>query len=86
MNDKSAYFSQYAGIIKKADSFDPLPQHDDVIGYQYDINKNVWKEDVEMRKTGDLVSLAPASPVLSWQSTGTRIPILLRVSELPCPG
>ena len=56
-SEETTSFSQYAGIIKKADSFDPLPQSDDIIRYPYGINKIVWNVAVELRKTGDLVSL-----------------------------
>jgi pimeloyl-ACP methyl ester carboxylesterase len=60
--DKNALFAQFGEYLKKADSFDPLPQKDETIDYQYEIFERVWKETEELRTSGQLLTLGIAIP------------------------
>jgi len=41
----------------KADSYKPLSDSDDVLEYQYDAYRYVWKEADELRKSGALLEI-----------------------------
>lgn len=55
MNERMARFGQ---LISKADSYDPILQDDEVLGTQYEIFQNVWREAEELRSRGKLLRLA----------------------------
>lgn len=55
--DKSPLMAQLGRLIYHADSYDPLPYDSEVIEYQYDIFRNVWKEATELRSSGELLRL-----------------------------
>ena len=49
--------AQLGKLISKADSYDPLPYDSEVLEYQYDIYKNVWKQASDLRSKGELSRL-----------------------------
>lgn len=53
--DKDAIFRQCKLLYEKADTMDPLPHKDEVIGYQYDMFENVWNDAEKLRRWGNLV-------------------------------
>ena len=52
MDEKMARFGQ---LISKADSYDPLPHGDEVIGMQFSIFQSVWQDAEELRRSGELL-------------------------------
>jgi pimeloyl-ACP methyl ester carboxylesterase len=55
--DNNNILAQFAKLISKADSFDPLPSIDEKIEVQFDVYQSVWKEASELRKNGILLKL-----------------------------
>ncbi|MHC4778802.1 MAG: alpha/beta fold hydrolase, partial [Planctomycetota bacterium] len=55
--DKEALFSEYGNLLTKADTFDALPQRNEVIDFQPRIYHAVWPEAAELRRTGELLEL-----------------------------
>jgi len=55
LNEKITRFGQ---LIAQADSFDPVPQDNEVLETQYEIFRDVWKEAEELRSRGKLFELA----------------------------
>lgn len=55
--DKPAAFAQLGALIAKADAYDPLPQDDEVLEYQYEVNQRVWREAAEMRGNAELLEM-----------------------------
>jgi pimeloyl-ACP methyl ester carboxylesterase len=56
--DKDTTFARVGELIHKADSYDPIPQDDEVIETQYRIFQNVWNAAEELRASGKLLQLA----------------------------
>jgi pimeloyl-ACP methyl ester carboxylesterase len=54
LNKELARFGQ---LIRKADSFDPLPHADEVQRVQFEIFRNVWGEAEELRNSGNLLEI-----------------------------
>jgi pimeloyl-ACP methyl ester carboxylesterase len=55
--DKNALMARFGGLMDRADSFDPLPQKNELLAYQYDINIRVWPQADEMRRSGRLLEM-----------------------------
>ncbi len=55
--DKNMLMAKLGRLMFKADSFNPLPQDSEIIEYQYDINRSIWKEARELRSSSDLINL-----------------------------
>ncbi|MDN4593210.1 alpha/beta fold hydrolase [Polycladomyces subterraneus] len=55
--EKNNILAQFAKLIFKADSFDPLFSIDNKIEVQFDVLQSVWKEASELRKSGILMEL-----------------------------
>jgi pimeloyl-ACP methyl ester carboxylesterase len=55
--DKNELMAQLGKLISKADSYDPLPDDDEIIECQYDINRSVWEQADELRSSGELLKL-----------------------------
>ena len=51
---KDAALKRLGILISKADSFDPIPHKNHVLGCQNDIFQNVWKQAAELRSSGML--------------------------------
>ncbi|MFO7991856.1 MAG: alpha/beta hydrolase [Thermoplasmata archaeon] len=49
---------RYIELVEKADSFDPVSFKNELIEFQPDVNKKVWREAERMRKSGKLMSYA----------------------------
>ena len=52
--DKNS-FQEFGQLMSKADSYNPIPERREVIEVQFDIYQRVWKEAVELRKSGGLL-------------------------------
>ncbi|MGD9380529.1 MAG: alpha/beta hydrolase [candidate division WOR-3 bacterium] len=52
MSKKMARFGQ---LISKADSYDPLPHADEVVGMQFRVFQKVWKDAEQLRRSGELL-------------------------------
>jgi pimeloyl-ACP methyl ester carboxylesterase len=55
--NKNASFTRFGQLMSLADSYDPLPHDDEVLEYQYIINKNVWGDASKLRSNGKLLKL-----------------------------
>jgi pimeloyl-ACP methyl ester carboxylesterase len=55
--DKSAAFARYGALFSKADVYDPLEHESEVMDYRPDIFHSVWKDGVELRRSGKLLLL-----------------------------
>jgi len=55
--NKNASFTRFGQLMSLADSYDPLPHDDEVLEYQYMINKNVWGDASKLRGNGKLLEL-----------------------------
>jgi pimeloyl-ACP methyl ester carboxylesterase len=55
--DKNRVFAELGNHISRADSFDPLPHESEIIVFQYDIYRSVWKDTQKMRTSGRLLAL-----------------------------
>lgn len=55
--NKNASFARFGQLMSRADSYDPLPHADEVLAYQYVINKNVWGDASKLRSNGKLLKL-----------------------------
>ncbi len=54
--NKKMLMNQFGEIISKADSYQPLPLKECIIGLQPEIYRKVWEEASRLRKTGRLLS------------------------------
>ena len=57
VKDKDASMARFGEMIAVADSYEPVPYENEVLGYSYDINQRVWREADEMRHSGELLAL-----------------------------
>lgn len=60
MQDKDVVLARFGELMSRADSYDPLPEQDDVVQVDHAVYQNVWRQAVEMRRTGRLVELGKA--------------------------
>ena len=58
IKDKNDFFAKIGKIISKADAFDPIESHSEIIDCRYDIFQNVWSQASELRKSGKLLEYA----------------------------
>jgi pimeloyl-ACP methyl ester carboxylesterase len=56
---KDQAFTRLGSLLYKADCYDPLLLDNEVIGGNFAIFRNVWDEAAAMRKSGELLALAP---------------------------
>ncbi len=58
--DKDEVFALFGKLIEKADTYDALPDagDDEKIVYREDINRSVWSEAAQLRRSGKLLDLA----------------------------
>lgn len=60
--DDSTYdqnnIEKFIELVEKADSYDPMPPEDELIEFQPDVNKRVWREAERLRKSGGLMAYA----------------------------
>jgi pimeloyl-ACP methyl ester carboxylesterase len=49
--------ARFGELMFKADSYDPLPRESEVLEVNPDINRLVWKEASELRRSGELLKL-----------------------------
>ncbi len=57
VKDADKILARFGRVISKADSYDPLPHDDEMLEFQSDVYKAVWKEAAEMRSSGRLLEL-----------------------------
>jgi len=55
--DKNSILADFAGLVAKADSYDPLPRQEEIIEFRYDIYRSVWEEAYKLRSSGELLRL-----------------------------
>ena len=55
--DKNEAFARFGELFSKADAYDPIMDESEVIDYQVEIFKGVWKDAAELRKSGKLLEL-----------------------------
>ncbi|OFW58548.1 MAG: alpha/beta hydrolase [Actinobacteria bacterium RBG_19FT_COMBO_54_7] len=55
--DKNSILADFAGLVAKADSYDPLPRQEEITAFRYDIYRNVWEEAYMLRSSGELLRL-----------------------------
>lgn len=51
-------FARFGELMSRADSYDPLPQDAGKMQFQYDIFRSVWDEAEELRRSGELLTIA----------------------------
>jgi pimeloyl-ACP methyl ester carboxylesterase len=57
IKDKNSPFARLGELIFKADSYDPLPHDNEVLEYQYNLHQRVWKQALELRRSGELLEM-----------------------------
>ncbi len=57
LKDKNNSWAQLTKYLPKMDSYCPLPHHNDVIDFQFNIYESVWPEAAALRKSGKLLEL-----------------------------
>ena len=55
--DKSTAFVRLGALFSKADAYDPMEYESEVIDYQVDVFRSVWKDAAALRRSGDLLEL-----------------------------
>jgi pimeloyl-ACP methyl ester carboxylesterase len=55
--DKNSILSDFAALVTKADSYDPVPHGEENTAFRYDIYRNVWEEAYIFRRSGELLRL-----------------------------
>ncbi|WP_048129237.1 alpha/beta fold hydrolase [Methanosarcina lacustris] len=55
--NKNLSLARFGQLMSQADSYDSLPHDDEVLEFQYEINKNVWEEASRLRSRGKLLKL-----------------------------
>ena len=55
--DESTAFARFGALCSKADAYDSIMYETEVIDYQVDIFQSVWKDAVELRRSGKLLEL-----------------------------
>jgi pimeloyl-ACP methyl ester carboxylesterase len=55
--DGSEAFARLGALLSKADAYDPVTCRSEVIEHQADVFRSVWREAVELRKSGKLLAL-----------------------------
>jgi pimeloyl-ACP methyl ester carboxylesterase len=55
IKDKNKIMKRFGRLLFKADSYDPLSYLPDVVEYQSDVYRSVWKEASKLRKSGKLL-------------------------------
>jgi pimeloyl-ACP methyl ester carboxylesterase len=58
VKDKGNIFARFGELMSRADSYDPLPDEAEKIEYREDINRSVWGEAAELRRSGELLKMA----------------------------
>ena len=57
VSDKNMSFARLGKLISRADSYDPLPQNNEVLECQYNVFQGVWPGASELRSSGKLLEL-----------------------------
>ncbi len=55
--NKAGYMHRFAALMFKADSCNPLPHKSEILEYQYETNRSIWKQASELRKSGALLAM-----------------------------
>ena len=55
--DQNGLLDRFGEIMFRADSFSPLPEEEEEIPVQFDINRRVWDTAAAMRRSGELLGL-----------------------------
>ena len=66
--ERNSSFARFGELMMKADSFDPLPQENDILDYQYETYQRVWTEAEQFRSNSRFLKLREdiKSPVVSY--------------------
>ncbi len=75
--DMTKRMARFGQLISMADSYDPMPHADEVIGIQFDIFRSVWREAEELRRSGELLRLGKGilCPVVAIHGTYDPHPV-----------
>jgi pimeloyl-ACP methyl ester carboxylesterase len=57
VGDKSTAFARFGALFSKADAYDPIVDKSEPIDCQIEIFQSVWKEALELRRSGKLLEL-----------------------------
>lgn len=57
VRDKDTIMLQLGELISKADSYSPIPHENEILECRYHIFKNVWKDAVRLRESGELLEV-----------------------------
>ena len=55
VEDRSAFLADFGKWMTKADTYDPLPQRDEVLAFQPHVYEKVWNEGAALRRSGELL-------------------------------
>jgi pimeloyl-ACP methyl ester carboxylesterase len=56
-SDKNALLAQLGSLWTKTDAYDPIELDQEVLEHQYELHGRVWKEAVNLRRSGGLLEL-----------------------------
>ncbi|MFC1899423.1 alpha/beta fold hydrolase [Chloroflexota bacterium] len=56
--DKNDLMADLGKLTDKVDSYDPLPDENEVIACQYELHNKVWQEANELRNSGEFLKMA----------------------------
>jgi len=57
IRDKSTPLAQLGKLFTKADAYDPLTLDTEELEFQYHLNKSVWNDATDLRRSGELLEL-----------------------------
>ncbi len=57
VKNKNEALCSFGKLMSKADSYDPLPQEDELLDCRYKVFKGVWEEARDLRRSGKLLGL-----------------------------
>ncbi len=58
VKDKDTVFARFGELMARVDSYDPLPGEEEKIEFREDINRSVWREAAQLRRSGELLRIA----------------------------
>jgi pimeloyl-ACP methyl ester carboxylesterase len=56
-SDKNSLLSDFAALVSKADSYDPIPHAEEIAEFRYDIYRSIWDEAYALRSSGRLLAM-----------------------------
>ena len=56
IENKNELMIEFAKLLTKADSFDPIPHEDELIEFRYDVYDKIWNEASKLRQSEILLN------------------------------